>query len=187
MEAIRPFSNESHTRRGWPVVMGIVLIILGATAVAVPVATSAALAWTLGVLFLASGIAQLIHAFNFIKHSGRVGRFLLSAISIVAGVLTLRNPFGGMMGITLALSFYMLINAVMKGAMAVELRPLRGWGWLVASSLISFIFGVYLLITLPISSLFVPGFFFGVDLIFFGVSMVVVPTMIRKIENEIYD
>ncbi len=164
----------------WPIGIGIFLIILGIVALAAPIATSVALAWLVGVLFISSGIAQLIHAFRCARERGTTGRFLLSALSIAAGIVIMRNPFLGTIGITMVLAFYLLVGAVGKWFLASDMRPAKGWGLLFVSSMISLVLGILLIVTLPATSLIVPGIFLGVDFIFYGSSLITFAFIARK-------
>ena len=167
-----------------PTVMGAFLILFGVIALAAPVATSIGLAWLLGVLFIASGIVQFLHAFRFLNQPGKVSRFLLAALSLAAGIVTVRNPIAGTTGITLVLALYLLVGAMGRGLLAAELRPRREWGWMFVSSLISLALGVFLIVTLPVGSLVVPGVFFGVDLIFYGAAIIGLGMRLRRAEHE---
>src|SRR4051812_37735825 len=105
-----------RVRYGWEILLGLgmLLIVFGVIALAAPVVTSLTLSVLLGVVLVASGIAQLIHGVRVPKEPGKVSRFLLAVVSIVAGGLTLRNPVAGAMGVTMAIAFYLLASAAGK-------------------------------------------------------------------------
>jgi uncharacterized membrane protein HdeD (DUF308 family) len=177
--------ESTSLRWGLPVFFGAFLVMLGVVAIAIPIATTVGISWALGLLLVVSGAAQLIQAFRFPSTRGWVSRFLLATISIVAGIIVVRNPIAGAIGMTLALGFYLLVNAVGRGLLALEFKEISGRGWLVFSSLISFCLGVYVIATFPISSLIVPGTLFGVDLIFYGFSTVTLARGLHKTEIEL--
>lgn len=156
----------------WLIGLGALLVILGIVALVAPVATSIGLAWLMGALFLASGLAQAVHAIRTIHNPGKFTRFLLSALAIVAGIVTMRNPAAGMLAITMVLGFYLLASSVAKWFLATDLAPFQGRIWMMVSSGISFLLGILLIISSPATSLIVPGVFFGVDLIFYGAGLI---------------
>lgn len=156
----------------WQAALGALLILCGAVALATPIATSVTLAWLLGGLILASGLIQFVHALRFTQYPGSASRFSLSALSILVGLLMIRNPMGGMVGITLILGFFLLMGGILKTAVALELRPHKGWGWVFFSALSSLILGTWLVATFPTTSLVAPGIFFGIDMIFFGSALI---------------
>lgn len=168
----------------WLTGMGVFLILIGVVALAAPVASSIGLAWLIGALFLASGIAQFVHAIWSIRESGTVSRFLLAALAMVAGAITMRNPVAGTMGVTLALCFYLFASAMGKWLLASELRPAKGWGLLFGSSLVSLALGVVLIVSFPVTSLLAPGLFFGIDMLFYGASCVATAFTFRRIEQR---
>ena len=55
--------------------------------------------------------------------------------------------------------------------LALEASEAKGSIWLILSSLVSFVLGLYLIGTLPVSSLYIPGTLLGIDLIFYGASL----------------
>jgi uncharacterized membrane protein HdeD (DUF308 family) len=184
LRKIEPYRHSNYSWKGL-IALGILMVILGIIALNIPVASSIGLAWMMGALFFANGVIQFIHSIRYRNTSGTVGRFLLSALSLVAGLIVLRNPVSGTMGITLALTFFLLVESVGKWMLAADLRPNRGWGWLFFSSAVSFLLGMYLIATFPVNSLIVPGIFFGIDLIFYGMACIGLANVARKIEHTI--
>jgi uncharacterized membrane protein HdeD (DUF308 family) len=175
------YQKQKLYRWGLPTGLGLVLTLFGVIAIAVPLLATLEISWLLAVLFVVSGIIQLIHTFRFDPMRSRVGRFLLAALSIVAGVLILGNPISGAFAITLVMAFYFLVASVGRAALAFELRKsTRSKGWMIASSIISLFFGIYLIATLSTSSLVIPGLFLGVDLIFYGVTLVTLGVGLKK-------
>ena len=175
----------SSLSRAWSIVIGILLMFLGVLAIAIPVVATVQIAWLLGVVLIVSGIVQLIDGFRLSKERGRGwgSRCLLAGISLIAGIIMIRNPIAGAIGLTFTLAFYLLAGAVGKAVVVFEHPGVPGRGWLVFSSLVSLFLGIYLLATLPISSLVVPGTILGVDLIFFGISLIVFTGESRSTEN----
>ena len=164
--------NSNRYPWGLPTVLGLLLIVLGGFAIAVPFIATLEISWLMGTLFIISGVTQLFHTFQFDPMRSRVGRLLLAALSVVAGVLVLRNPITGAFAITLVMAFYFLAASVGRAALAFELGRGTGKGWLAFSSVISLFLGIYLLSTLLVSSLTIPVIFLGVDLIFYGVALI---------------
>lgn len=164
----------------WPAVVGVLLMVMGATVIGAPVLATIGVSWLMGLSFVISGVAQLIHALRFTKSRGWVSRYLLASLSLVAGFITLRNPIAGAVGITLVLSFYLLLSSVARGTLAIEAKGINGRGWLTFSSVVSFCLGIYLLFNLGVNSLIVPGTLLGVDLIFYGVSLTFIAGTFRR-------
>lgn len=130
--------NSIHKFSGWSVAIGVLLVLIGIFSIGLPIVTTLSLSWFLGLAFIASGIAQLLQFFSRAREPGRISRFLLSALSLIAGVVVLRNLAVGAMAITLSVAFYFLASAVGRGVLLYEWGRFKGRGWLVLSSVISF-------------------------------------------------
>src|SRR5258708_7317862 len=61
-----------------------------------------------------------------------------------------------------------IADGVLRVAFGTSVRPLAGWGWLVAAGLCSIIVGVFLLIGWPAIALWLTGLLLGVNLVFTG-------------------
>jgi uncharacterized membrane protein HdeD (DUF308 family) len=153
---------------GWVIAMGIVSMILGVIALYQPYVSTLGLTLTLGVLLGIGGIAELVQAVRLRRARGSVARFIYAAVALVAGFLMLRNPGAGMLSVAIVLSFYFLVSAAAKGALAIAMRGMRGSWLMMLSALASFFIGVVMIWTFPISALWVPGMLLGIDLIFGG-------------------
>lgn len=172
--------SDSQYSWEWAIGLGVLMLIFGIVAVAAPFSASIGLAWLIGALLLATGVAQLVHAIRFARAPGRVSNFTFAILSLVAGALVFRNPIVGAAGVTAVIAFYLLVGGISKSMLSADLYPLKGWGTLLISSLLSIALGVILLVTFPTTSLFVPGMFFGIDLLFLGGSTIGFALSLRK-------
>jgi uncharacterized membrane protein HdeD (DUF308 family) len=98
----------------------------------------------------------------------------------VAGLLVTRNPIIGASAITLVLAFYFLAASVGRLGIAYESLPGNGRSWLFLSSAVSLLLGIYLITTLSVSSLVIPGLLLGLDLIIYGITLITLGTALRK-------
>ena len=167
-----------------PVGIGVFLLILGALALVAPIAATVSIAWLLGIIFIASGIAQLAHSSRFESKTEKVIHLLLAVLSILAGAFIMKFPVAGAIGVTLAMAFYFILSGVLRITQVVEARQSKGKGLLIFSALLSFGLGIYLLAAFPVASLFIPGLFLGVDLIFYGSAMIALAFGLRKAEHD---
>ena len=82
----------------WILALGIVLIIVGTFAVAMPLVATLATALVLGCLLLMGGIAQLVGAFWTRDWSGFFLSLLIGVMYLVLGLMFLRAPLEGRAG-----------------------------------------------------------------------------------------
>lgn len=164
----------------WLVATGVLYIILGVIAFSMPVASTIGLTFALGIILLIGGGFHLVHAFQLRHHHGAPTRFLQSAIAIITGALMLRYPGGGMLALAMALSFYFFVSAAAQWLLFISVYPHSGSAWGLVSSVISFLLGVFIVVTFPFSAVWVPGLLLGIDLLFGGAAMIALAMSIRQ-------
>lgn len=157
---------------GWFLAAGIGYIIIGLIAVDWPVTSTVGLTFALGVLFVIGGLLYGIQTIQLRTHAGTGWRVFQSVAALAAGVLILRYPGSGMIGVAIAMAFYFFVSAAAKSVLAFGLRPLKGWGWALASAIASLGLGVYIVAAFPFSALWVPGLLLGIDLVVHGCGLI---------------
>ncbi len=181
-----PTADVSFLNRdwGWFLVGGILSCVLGIFAWRAPVAASAGLAAALGAILLISGIFQLIQTFRFSRYGGTAWRVFQSLVSIVGGFVMLRYPVIGIMGVGLTIIFYLFMSAASQLTLSLATRHIRGSGWLMLSSFVSFFLGIFLIAQLPVSALWIPGVFLAVDFIIGGASLIALSFKLKSMQTK---
>ncbi len=165
------FARSAIERRwGWLLALGIVQVICGALALAIPIAASLAAAIVFGAVLLVAGVIQAVHAFSIRGWKGVVLHALGALLYIVAGVLVLLFPLSGALTLTLVVGALLLADGIVRSILAFRLRPRDGWGWFLASGTASTLVGFLLLLGWPLTGLWAIGVLLGVNLIFSGVG-----------------
>lgn len=166
--------------RGWFIAAGVALVIFGFLAIALPFFFSIAATIMAGVLLLAAGVVQLVHAVQG-RHGGRVAlRVVMGLIYLVAGFLLLANPIAGVLTLTLVVGSYLIAAGVVRILVALEARPLVGWGWSALSGVLSIVLGVLLWAGWPGTAAWAIGLLVGIDLIAAGWALMVLPAVARR-------
>ena len=124
---------------GWLLAFGILMIILGLFAIGAPVMATIAVQVVLGWLLVIGGIAEAIHAFMAQNWRGFLFELLSAILYVVVGALLLFNPLLGAAALTLLLAVFLVVEGIFKIIMALRVRDHRGWGWLLASGILSLI------------------------------------------------
>jgi uncharacterized membrane protein HdeD (DUF308 family) len=93
--------------RGALIFEGILFIILGILAIALPVASTIATELFIGWLLLIGGIFQLYRAFKSLKHSEFYMTLLSGLLNIALGVLFIIYPGIGIVTLTLLLPTFL--------------------------------------------------------------------------------
>ena len=160
---------------------GIIFIILGLLSIAFPFYSSVGIEVLFGVLFLVGGIFHLFGAFEGKSRSGYFWNFCVGVLYILAGVYLLRHPLVGLMALTFILIALFFAQGVLMIIFAFQQRKVtQNWVWALVSGLITIGLGFILLLSYPISSLWAFGLLTGVNLLFFGMSILMVNRMVGR-------
>jgi uncharacterized membrane protein HdeD (DUF308 family) len=152
----------------WLVALGVVQIIAGSIAIAVPVVASLAAVAVFGALLIMTAIFQTIYAFK-IRARPRSALYEFGGIPYaIAGLLVVIYPIGGALTLAVMIAILLIADRTPRVGFAMTVRPLAGWGWFIAAGLGSILVGVILLIGWPKTALWVTGLLLAVNLIFTG-------------------
>jgi uncharacterized membrane protein HdeD (DUF308 family) len=169
---------------GWFTALGLAMIVLGLIAVSTPFLASVALKRLVGAIFVVGSVIHVIHAFRSWKWSRSVPEFLLSVLFFVAGFILLVYPIEGLITLTAFLAAFFVVEGVFKVIEATRLRPVSNWGWLLVSGLVSVFLGIIIWAGLPMTAFWAIGLIVGIDLIFGGISMIMVSVSMRAALRE---
>jgi uncharacterized membrane protein HdeD (DUF308 family) len=86
-------------------------------------------------------------------------------------VITLANPALSTLLLTLFLGIALATSGIMRIASSVQLEPRSGWGWLMASGVITFLLGAIFILGWPLNSIWLLGMMLSIDLTFQGVAL----------------
>jgi uncharacterized membrane protein HdeD (DUF308 family) len=151
---------------------GALSILIGVLVLAWPGATIKVIAWLFAIQLLVAGVLQLVSAFSADRGpGGRVLFVLLGALSILVGLLCLREPLQTALVLGLLIGAVWVIQGVVGVVDAVGNERGEGRGWMLASAVLSIIGGVIVLVY-PGASLVVLTWLFGIVLIVVGILLV---------------
>ena len=153
---------------------GIILVILGLLAVAVPVVAGLAVTILFGWLFLISGIVGLITTFAMRQLPGFWWSLLSGVLGVVVGGWLLVQPELGLASLTYLLIAFFIIEGVATIMFALEHRAaLSGrWAWMLASGIVDLFLAGVILTGLPGAVAWALGLIVGINMVFGGASMI---------------
>ncbi len=161
------------------IVTAVGLIILGTLALLTTVYTTLGTVLFIGSLLLASGVLQVVQAFDARKWKGFFFHCLLGVLNGVAGALIIYNPVGAALSITLLLGGFFIASGIFRIFAALG-GNFYHWGWILANGLMTLLLGILILKQWPLSGFWVIGLFVGIDLIMSGWTMLVLGNSIKK-------
>jgi len=150
-------------------IYGIVFILIGLVGIFYPAVISLASALFYGWLLLFSALVIGLHTWQTNRKDwlGWLKTFML----FLVGTLVLINPVAGVAALGILLAMYFFMDAFVSFSLAFELRPKSMWWLSLLNSAISLLLGFYVVLSWPIGSLFLVGFFIGISLFFDGVLL----------------
>ncbi|MEU6645287.1 DUF308 domain-containing protein [Saccharomonospora sp. NPDC046836] len=161
--------------------IGAVTIIIGALIIAWPGATAAAVAVLFGLFLLIAGAYRIVWAMAADEVSGglRAVMALLGALGILVGLLCLRAPFHAVAVLVLLAGLFWIVGGVLELVHAIGSPGMFGRGWAVGAGAFSLIAGIVVL-AFPAVSLTVLIWFVGLELIVYGILLLVRGFQLRR-------
>ena len=153
---------------------GIVLVLLGLAAVAIPPIASLALTLLFGWVFLLSGIAGLVTTFMMRGAPGFAWSIVSALLGVAAGVVLLVWPLSGVFSLTLVMIVFFAIEGIASILFALDhKRELSGrWGMMLASGVIDLVIAAIIFAGLPGSAAWALGMLVGINMVFGGSALI---------------
>ncbi len=154
---------------GWwlALLVGIVSIVAGAIVIAKPSNSLSTLAVIFGIFILADGIIELIAALS--SHTENRGSLaVIGVISVIAGVLLIRHPLGGVRAVALLVGIWLIAAGVVRFIAAFESPENRVWR-IIAASILA-IFGI-IIVASPHIGYATLALITGIGFICYGIGM----------------
>lgn len=174
---------ELSRKWGWFVALGVALLILGGIAFGHLVLATVVSVYYVGIMMLVAGVIEIIHSFG-VKSWGSFFFWLLSGLLYTAaGVVAFVNPILAAGVLTFLLAAALLGSGAFRIWLGFKSKPASGWGWIVATGVITILAGLLIAAQWPVNSLFILGIFLAVDLIFQGWAFIAVGLGIKAVKQ----
>ena len=165
---------------GWFLVVGILLILLGALCIVKAQTATAFSILMLGWILVISGVFWIINSVLTITWPIFFLYLLNGLIRGGVGYLLIRHPNAGAEGVTMVIAILFIVGGLFRTAGAIAIK-FPYWGWTLFSGLVAVALGVYVLVIYPVASTFLFGIVIGVDLIFDGAALTAFASAIRSL------
>jgi uncharacterized membrane protein HdeD (DUF308 family) len=174
-------ATENHTKSAanWSLALGVLILLLGIVALLVPTVTALAANFTLAWIAVAIGVLQLIHAYQTRKKSHTGWQVVTGLLNVVIGALLLIYPVQGIAAIALMLGALIFMVGAAELLLAFQRRPAPGWGWVLASGIVSVLVGVLIGIGWPGDAFLLVAAYVGISMISGGVWRIMMSFAIR--------
>lgn len=161
-------ASDNRMSPGWLLFLGIVQIVTGVLAIALPHIGGLAIATMLGIVLCVAGGFQIVGAFRGGSFGSGLGGFLGGALYAVVGILVLTRPGIALGVITLLAGLLLLFRGFLRIGISFDLKPEKGWGWVLFGGAVAILLGIMVLAGWPESAWWFVGTVLGIELLFSG-------------------
>lgn len=168
--------------RGWMIALGVALTVLGVLAIGAAMLTTVLSMTILGWMLIVGGVVQIVHAFSSPRWRGVVLSLLEGVVYGVVGVLIATRPLESAVVATLLLGGFLLISGLFRILVVPTFLRTRNWGWVMASGILSFLLGLAIWAQWPVSGAWVLGAFVGVEMIGWGISLIMLGVALGDVD-----
>ena len=170
----RAVASALHVHWVLFLVEGVVLLVLGATAVVLPLLATLALTIIIGWLFLVSGVVGLVTTFWMRQAPGFWWSLISAVLGVAVGFVLLASPLSGAFSLTLVLVVFFIIEGAASIMFALDhKRELTGkWGWMLVSGIVDLVLGAMIFGGLPSTAAWAIGLLVGINMVFGGAALI---------------
>lgn len=174
-----PGMKSLRANWGWFLALGILLTVLGWVAVGAAFLTSLVFSQLFGALLFVGGVFQAVHAVFARRWWGSAVYLMSGVLYLVFGWLIMMHPIESLQVLTIIIAAFLLVGGIMRITLALMTRG-DNWFWLVLSGVINFLLGLVIWKHMPESSFVVIGLFVGIEMIFNGISWIMISIAVRS-------
>jgi uncharacterized membrane protein HdeD (DUF308 family) len=176
-----PHDERASLGRLWWLflILGLVSIGIGLVAISSKFVVTLASVFVFGILLLAAGVTEVIHAVMVRNLKGFALHLLGAALYLLVGIFMLEDPVRAAAVLTLLLAASFFVGGALRiiSALAVQFV---GWPWVLLNGVVDLVLGALIWSEWPESSLWVIGLFVGIDLLFHGWAWVILGLTVRS-------
>jgi uncharacterized membrane protein HdeD (DUF308 family) len=180
-----PFDNPlrqelQHLRESWGLllILGCCLVLVGIAAMICSFIAALATALFFGTLLLVGGVMQLVNAITCKNWRGFLIYLLAGILFAVTGLIMMNHPLPAAAGLTLMLAAAFIVGGIVR-IVGAAVEHFHGWPWVMINGFISLFLGIFIWRHFPETIFWALGLFIGIELIFNGMSWIMLAIGIR--------
>ena len=152
--------------------LGIVSIILGILAMAMPWVAGQSVMWMLAIIVIIAGLSRMSWAFKATSLGKGVVVLLIGLLTLLAGIALIAHPVLASGVLTILLAACLLADGVMELVAAFRMPSgQEGKGWLVFDGVVTLVLAWLIYSQFPLSGVITIGILLGIKLVFIGLTM----------------
>ena len=170
---------------GWLIVLGVVEIVAGVLAISGPFMAGLAVTVMVGIALLMGGGARLVGAFMADSFGAGALAFLWGLFVATTGFYFVIRPGVGLVNLTLVVAMIFFVDGLTRVTLAFKIKPLKGWGFMLAGGIFSVLFACMVGWEFPASSLWVVGTLVGFSMLSNGFTTITLAGAARRIAGDV--
>lgn len=154
----------------WILAYGVLSAVLGVLAFLAPFSATLAATLVVGAFLTATGVMALAAGVIGRDHHHRLYKVLLGVLSIAVGLVMAFRPLTGAFSLTLLLAAWLGARGVMEIVWGARHRRHRVA--MIAMGVLNLLLAGFIVATVPLSALTLPGYVLGISLLFGGIMAI---------------
>lgn len=155
------------------VIQGVLLVILGALAIAVPAIASVAVAAFVGWLLFFAGVMRAITLIRSPHAPGYWSSLLLAILTAILGIVLALFPISGAVTLTMLLTAYFIVHGIASFIFAFSVKGDTGrWVLLALGGIIDLVLAALVIAGWPATGVFILGLYVGINMLFTGFALI---------------
>jgi uncharacterized membrane protein HdeD (DUF308 family) len=177
-------TNPLKKASGWGIAYAILIIFAGLLAISLPLASGIGITILVGWLLVFSGVFHIADAFHAHSAGSVAWRLLVGIVYIIVGLDLAFVPVRGLVTLTFVLAIMLLVQGTIGVVSFFRHRKLPGVGWILFNAIITILLGLLIWWDGPRAAVWVIGTLVGINLIFSGISRLMIWGAVRKSVSE---
>jgi uncharacterized membrane protein HdeD (DUF308 family) len=163
---------------------GILMLVLGMLAVALPNISTLEIELLVGWLFIVGGFFRAATIFSKRHMPGFWWSLLSGVLAVLLGAILIARPLQGVITLTIVMTTIFVIEGVAAIFIALEYRRyLHNWSWTLFSGLINLGLAYLIWQGWPSTATWVIGLYVGINMIFLGVPLIMTAIAARSLDT----
>jgi uncharacterized membrane protein HdeD (DUF308 family) len=182
-------SHLTLIRAHWKLVLvrGIILVIVGFLAAALPFAATLATELLIGWLFVIGGMFRAIALATHHRLPGFWQSLFIDLLMVALGILLVVHPLSGELTLAMLVAAFFIFEAFTDFYVALHYHHhAASSGWLVLSGIASIVIAVFIFAGWPGTAAWAVGLLVGINLMFRGLAIIMTALAVRMpgVANE---
>lgn len=176
--------EQFRAHRSWILAEGIVYLILGILAMALPQIFTSAITLLFGIILLIGGVFAAVRLANMGSYDGKWADWLFVIALLATGILLIISPEKGALTLTAMLTAFFVVGGIAKILVSLFTQNLPNWGLILVSGILSLILAGIIISGWPGTALWTLGLLLGVNLVVMGISLITVAQSLKRIDHR---